>query len=122
MLADLVEVVVAHVVWVFPHRFHELVDGRHIPMVPRAVPWSRVLGPDCSGQISSGAVDKVVAGLPNSLEFLAARIKKPAEGERLGRCRGHGHAPILPGIRPAWSVPDKVDSCLGCEFKYVSVA
>ena len=21
-----------------------------------------------------------------------------------------------------WSVPDKVDSCLGCEFKYVSVA
>ena len=22
----------------------------------------------------------------------------------------------------AWSVPDKVDSCLGCEFKYVSVA
>ena len=23
---------------------------------------------------------------------------------------------------PPWSVPDKVDSCLGCEFKYVSVA
>ena len=21
-----------------------------------------------------------------------------------------------------WSVPEKVDSCLGCEFKYVSVA
>ena len=26
---------------------------------------------------------------------------------------------IIPII---WSVPDKVDSCLGCEFKYVSVA
>ena len=28
--------------------------------------------------------------------------------------------PTEPGL--AWSVPDKVDSCLGCEFKYVSVA
>ena len=26
------------------------------------------------------------------------------------------------GITSRWSVPEKVDSCLGCEFKYVSVA
>ena len=25
-------------------------------------------------------------------------------------------------LEQEWSVPDKVDSCLGCEFKYVSVA
>lgn len=29
---------------------------------------------------------------------------------------------IRPLLEAAWSVPDKVDSCLGCEFKYVSVA
>lgn len=35
-----------------------------------------------------------------------------------------GSGPALPfgtHLR-IWSVPDKVDSCLGCEFKYVSVA
>ena len=34
------EVVEAHVLWILPHRCHELVDGRHRHMVPRAVPPS----------------------------------------------------------------------------------
>ena len=43
---------------------------------------------------------------------------------------GLPHPPGLDGRHPGnvtlinvgWSVPEKVDGCLGCEFKYVSVA